>query len=701
MVSVVPVVLQLLDLTLLQAELLALPGWAGIIHELEKNPLLAPHEKLPFSLTDFVALRLVLTVLAVRNALGSASGWREWTVGGAAPDPLERVAVVFDGLQALGISSADATALGGAEFVRLAEELIRFDEWERRRLLHLAYERRHERMILLPLTRHLRKRAVPAEKARPVAQMIFCIDDREESIRRAIEETDPRIQTFGAAGFFGCAIDYIGIDDANSVSLCPIVVKPGHSVVERPAEGEAESHQKRRALRRLWSQVIRSANVSSQTLIRGFISTVLLGLLSLFPLVLRVLSPLAYGKAVRWLNDRFLPDPRTELQFMRNDAESRQATEGLMAGFAIQEMVDRVAGVLGPAGLRAGHARIVMVLGHGSTSINNPHESAYDCGACGGRRGGPNARLFASKANHPAVRLGLSAKGIEIPDDTWFIGGYHDTCSDQIELFDLELLPSTHARDLAELRKTLDRVRALSAHERTRRFELAGTGLDPETALRHVMQRAEHLGEPRPEYGHSTNAVAFVGRRETTRGLFFDRRAFLISYDRSGDPETKSLAGILGAVIPVCGGINLEYYFSRVDNEGYGCGTKLPHNITGLIGVMNGMQGDLRTGLTWQMVEIHEPVRILFVVENSPENVLKTIRANPLLNEFLENRWIRLATLDTATAEVRMYRGGGVFEPVEGDEVPVPNARTSVAYYSGKLDHLPVAEIDPGMGVTA
>ena len=72
--------------------------------------------------------------------------------------------------------------------------------------------------------------------------------------------------------------------------------------------------------------------------------------------------------------------------------------------------------------------------------------------------------------------------------------------------------------------------------------------------------------------------------------------------------------------MPVCAGISLEYYFSYVDNEGYGCGTKLPHNITGLIGVMNGHASDLRTGLPLQMVEVHEPVRILFVIETTPDD---------------------------------------------------------------------------------
>src|SRR5690606_14867778 len=109
----------------------------------------------------------------------------------------------------------------------------------------------------------------------------------------------------------------------------------------------------------------------------------------------------------------------------------------------------------------------------------------------------------------------------------------------------------------------------------------------------HVAGRAVDLGQPRPEYGHATNAVCIVGRRSRTRGLFLDRRAFLVSYDPGGDPTGELLADLLAAVGPVCAGINLEYYFSRIDPAGYGCGTKLPHNIAGLLGVMDGHASDL------------------------------------------------------------------------------------------------------------
>ena len=190
-----------------------------------------------------------------------------------------------------------------------------------------------------------------------------------------------------------------------------------------------------------------------------------------------------------------------------------------------------------------------------------------------------------------------------------------------MELFDLDALPATHQADLDRIRESLDKARAWNAHERVRRFESCSPHAGPDAALRHVEERSEHLAQPRPEYGHCTNAVCVVGRRSLTRGLFLDRRAFLVSYDASQDPDDQSLASLMAAVVPVCAGISLEYYFSFVDNDRYGCGTKLPHNVTGLVGVMDGHASDLRTGLPWQMVEIHEPVRILFVVETTPERL--------------------------------------------------------------------------------
>ena len=669
-----------------QAELLALSGWAGLIHRLEVEPDLAPHERVAARLMEFLALRLLLTVSAMDSLMPDSTSWKRATPpsGDTFGRRLANAATLFDAAVQLGVPSD--------HIGELREELNKFDDLERRRILHLAYERRHERQILLPLQEHRRRKPLP-QSDKLSAQVFFCIDEREESIRRHLEEIAPDIETFGAAGFFGAAIHYKGLDDAHGAALCPVVVKPQHAVTERPAEGHWASHARRVRLRRLWAWVMREWSISARTLVRGWLGTTVLGAFSLFPMAARVLSPRHYARLIAWLNASVLPEPRTELAFERNDAAGHAQPFDLLQGFTVEEKVERVANVLTLAGLRRGMARLVFVLGHGSTSLNNPHESAHDCGACGGRRGGPNGRLFAAMANHPGVRAGLKKKGITIPEDTWFIGGYHDTCNDNIDLYDLEDMPPAHRRDLAQARAALDKARALSALERARRFEAADWPQNSMAGLRHVQERAEHLAEPRPEYGHCTNAVCIVGRRASTRGLFLDRRAFLVSYDLAQDPNNSSLGGVLGAVIPVCGGISLEYYFSFVDNERYGCGTKLPHNVTGLVGVMNGYESDLRTGLPLQMVEIHEPVRILFVIESTPERILETIQANPLLWEFLEKRWIRVAAMNPVTGIMHVYRDG-VWETVDGDDESLGSAASSVEWYRGHREHLGMARIE-------
>ncbi|MBL8218479.1 MAG: DUF2309 family protein, partial [Bryobacterales bacterium] len=467
-------------------------------------------------------------------------------------------------------------------------------------------------------------------------------------------------------------------------------------VREVPVSADEGLTETRRARRAIWSRFAQLGLSSSRTIVSGWISTALLGTLSLFPLIARVIAPRQFARLRERLNKSFLPEPRTELTLMRPDKEGQHVAEGLLVGFSPDEKADRVESVLGPAGLRKGLARLVVILGHGSTSLNNPHESAHDCGACGGRRGGPNARLFAAMANLPHVRDRLRSRGVEIPQDTWFVGGYHDTCNDDIDLFDLDQVPESHTNDLEEVRASLDKARAGNAHERARRFEAADPGQNSDLALLHVEERSEHLAEPRPEYGHCTNAVCIVGRRATTRGLFLDRRAFLVSYDAAQDADDRDLLRLMGAVVPVCAGISLEYYFSFVDNERYGCGTKLPHNVTGLVGVMNGPSSDLRTGLPWQMVEIHEPVRILFVVETTPERLLATFRRNAGMQQMLTNRWIRIAAMDPVTGRIQVYRNGS-FEPLRYVPEQIGTAATSMDWYRGLMEHLPAATIQSGL----
>ena len=222
--------------------------------------------------------------------------------------------------------------------------------------------------------------------------------------------------------------------------------------------------------------------------------------------------------------------------------------------------------------------------------------------------------------------------------------------------------------------------------------------MTPSEALKHVEERSEDLSQARPEYNHATNALCFVGEREWSRGLFLDRRAFLASYDPKIDDENgKIVERILQAAIPVCGGINLEYYFSTVDPEGYGCGSKLPHNIASLAGVMTGAASDLRPGLSAQMVEIHEPLRILFVVQTTPQIMQRIVKANPAIRSLVEGDWVQLALIDVATSQIMLYLKGE-FVPYDVHNNSLPEVGASSEMVQSERGHLPFATIREAFG---
>jgi uncharacterized protein YbcC (UPF0753/DUF2309 family) len=150
------------------------------------------------------------------------------------------------------------------------------------------------------------------------------------------------------------------------------------------------------------------------------------------------------------------------------------------------------------------------------------------------------------------------------------------------------------------------------------------------------------------------------------------------------------LARILSAIIPVCGGINLEYLFSRIDNSVYGAGTKLPHNVIGLLGVANGVEGDLRTGLPRQMIEVHEPARLLIVVEQSRDIIDKVLEKIDDLREWLDNDWIRFACFEPSNHAIYFYSRKDWLNVNLTGVMPTPEAACSEAAFTGQTQTVPV-----------
>jgi len=292
-------------------------------------------------------------------------------------------------------------------------------------------------------------------------------------------------------------------------------------------------------------------------------------------------------------------------------------------------------------------------------------------------------------ANHPAVRSMLASRGLIIPEETQFVGGLHDTTRDEVMFFDENSLSATNLESHNKNEVAFYNALQINAKERARRFELVDKKQRLEKLYDIVKMRSVSLFEPRPELNHATNALCVVGRRSVAKHLFLDRRAFMNSYDYTIDREGKLLFGIMKPLGPVCGGINLEYFFSRTDNEKLGAGTKLPHNVMGLFGVANGIDGDLRPGLPSQMIEVHDPIRLMIIVEHFPDVVLKTVQSHADVYEWFINEWVHLVVVNPETNELYLFKEGA-FVPYRPLKETIERVNDMTPILETESDNIPV-----------
>jgi uncharacterized protein YbcC (UPF0753/DUF2309 family) len=678
----------------LSGELLALRGWAGIVRQIEERPDRVPARDLTVTLRGYLAVRLLFEraaldeaarQLSFRGPVSALRGWLRTQLPAVLPPTAqERAWPLFHVAQLCGLDPSIVEQWTPRHVDELESELRRLDGVRCRRILHQAFERAIRYRLYDALVQHTSQ--LPAESA--AFQAIFCIDEREESFRRHLEEVEPACETLSTAGFFNVAMYHEGVTDAHPRPLCPVAIRPEHYVAEIEAGGDRLMQQTRRLHRRAAGFLGYNVHLGSRLPMRGAVLMTAFGWLTLVPLVFRVIFPFLSS---RWRRIHQTPFSarRTRLQV---DRKHDTPPIGRYSGFTVREMADIVRRVIEELGVQGRLSPLVLIIGHGSVSLNNPHESAHDCGACGGGRGGPNARAFAQMANDPRVRQLLATDGLSIDATTWFVGGQRNTCNNEVTFFDEDLIPEPFRPLFERAVAALDATRRREAHERCRRFDGVPHWYPPAAALAHVQGRADDLAQPRPEYGHATNAFCIIGRRTRTRGLFLDRRAFLVSYDPSRDDDGAILARIMAAVVPVVAGISLEYYFGYVDPTGYGCGTKLPHNVTSLLGVMDGAQSDLRTGLPWQMVEIHEPTRLAIVVEGPRDRLQQVVTGNPTIERLVRNRWIWLACLDAESGTLYELRASR-FVAHTAEHTLAVVAGESAAWYQGKRGFLPPVAI--------
>lgn len=473
-------------------------------------------------------------------------------------------------------------------------------------------------------------------------QAVFCIDEREDSIRRHIEAVDKKCETFGAPGFFGVEFYFQQEGSKFYDKLCPAPVTPKYLIKEQEATITKKGEP-------LYTK-------HTHGFLTGFALSIVFGFWAFVQTLLNLFKP----KMSPAISNAYGHMDKQSVLTIENKNPA-DVENGLQIGYTIDEMTARAEGFLRGIGLIKNFAPIVYIVAHGSSSANNPHHGAHDCGACSGRPGASNARVQAFILNHLKIRENLNAKGIKIPASTQFVGSMHDTAADVMGYYDETILNTENAARHTVNKQSFETALNLNAKERSRRFASINTRQGLEQVRKAIHNRSVSLFEPRPELGHGTNTLAIIGRRQTTKGLFLDRRAFLNSYDYTTDPDGTILSGVMRPIGLVCGGINLEYYFSRVDNIKMGAGTKLPHNVMGLFGVANSSDGDLRPGLPWQMIEVHDPVRLLVIVEHQPDIVLKAIQSSPEVFEWYKNEWVHIIALHPQEKQFYYFKNG-VFE---------------------------------------
>tara|TARA_R110002124_G_scaffold223917_7_gene389352 strand:- start:93 stop:2477 length:2385 start_codon:yes stop_codon:yes gene_type:complete len=491
----------------------------------------------------------------------------------------------------------------------------------------------------------------------PDAQMVFCIDTRSELIRRHVE-SNGNYETFGYAGFFGIAMDYQSPKDGITRKACPPIVSSAYTVSESAQvdkKGQFLSYEKKNERMKFGNYFLkRMKNMLPSAF--GYVegSGVYYGL----SLLARTLIP---GAIYRKNQQNVSPMEATcQPDIVNISQENRD-----LPGVTLEEKVSIVKSAFDLMGWKE-FAPLVLFVGHGSHSANNPFGSSLDCGACAASPGRHNARMLAKLANLLHVRKAMAEiHGVFIPENTLFLGAEHNTTTDEIVLFDSEA-PETHKLLIEDLKVNLWRAQQSATQNR-----LGTNG----NSLSKAQEKANNWGETRPEWGLAKNAGFIVGPRDLTKNTNLDSRCFLHSYDWELDTTGKALEGIMQGPMVVTQWINNHYYFSTVDNNTYGGGSKITHNITGKFAVMQGNGGDLKMGLPLQSLYssdqgmYHQPLRLTVMIHAPINRIVGILERNSHLKSLLDNEWIYLMVMDPEQKnEVFKYKKTLIWESASSNK---------------------------------
>ncbi len=509
----------------------------------------------------------------------------------------------------------------------LDDKSVDTEDARRGEVLLRASEIAYRRQVAARIRRQPRKKS-PA-KAR--VQAAFCIDVRSEVFRRHLEGVMPSLETIGFAGFFGVLLDYRRQGDYTARTQSPVLLNPGVHVEETGPENTIRTRFRRLRRGAIWKQFKLSASSCF-----SFVETAGLSYAG------RLLAD-----TLGWHRPSVPPD---EAGLSKAERATLQCI--LPESLTLQERVTMAEFILNGLGLNQGLASIVLLVGHGSSTTNNPHRAGLDCGACAGQTGEVNAKAAASLLNDPQVRAALVESGWDLDPDACFLPALHDTTTDRVEILGGWDDPRLDTGVLADLREALENASNLARLERMLRLEPDPDLQGEEAVARNVDFRGRDWSQVRPEWGLAGNAAFIAAPRWRTREMNLAGRAFLHDYDAALDRDFGVLTLIMTAPLVVANWINMQYYGSIVDNQRQGCGNKVLHNVVGgTIGVLEGNGGDLRIGLAEQSLRDsegglqHEPLRLSAFIEAPKEVMDRIIADNLVLDHLVNNRWLTIVQI--------------------------------------------------------